>query len=161
MTAGPHYKRGVQALRKPGEDAVVCIDGYLSTDFGGEGENHHRRYAVSARKIVPVLAAFCVGFYSWHMSSLFVDAHPNLGTILHHTLVLMCSVSIEILQNPFIAHHLPSFLLFELTNIPHNLYRITQSVAGPDYWLRALRSQAVMRQRTALSVSIRQALRKR
>lgn len=37
----------VQALRKPGEDAVVCFDGYLSTDFGGDGEEHHRRYAGS------------------------------------------------------------------------------------------------------------------
>ncbi|KAJ3530216.1 hypothetical protein NM208_g9424 [Fusarium decemcellulare] len=42
----PSSRAWVQVLRKPGEDAVVCFDGYLSTDFGAEGEDHHRRAAV-------------------------------------------------------------------------------------------------------------------
>ncbi len=33
----------VQVLRKPGEHAAVCLDGYLGMDFGEEDERCHRR----------------------------------------------------------------------------------------------------------------------
>lgn len=41
----PLSKTWVQALRKPGEHAVVCLDGYLSMDFSEEDEQCYRRYA--------------------------------------------------------------------------------------------------------------------
>ncbi|KAM5348942.1 hypothetical protein ACJ41O_008765 [Fusarium nematophilum] len=42
----PYSQTWVQALRKPGEHAVVCFDGYLSTDFSDEGEVYYKRAAV-------------------------------------------------------------------------------------------------------------------
>lgn len=42
--AWPLSKTWVQELRKPGEHAVVCLDGYLSMDFAQEDERCHRRY---------------------------------------------------------------------------------------------------------------------
>lgn len=45
----PPSQTWVQALRKPSDNAVVCFDGYLSTDFSDEGEVYHKRYAVSTR----------------------------------------------------------------------------------------------------------------
>jgi hypothetical protein len=33
----------VQVIRKPGEHAVVCLNGYLGMDFGEEDESYHRR----------------------------------------------------------------------------------------------------------------------
>ena len=45
----PLSQAWVQALRKPGEHAVVCFDGYLSTDFSEEGEVYHKRSVVSTR----------------------------------------------------------------------------------------------------------------
>ncbi|KAM5359221.1 hypothetical protein ACJZ2D_014648 [Fusarium nematophilum] len=39
----PYSQTWVQALRKPGEHAVVCFDGYLSTDFSDEGEVYYKR----------------------------------------------------------------------------------------------------------------------
>ncbi|EXK76905.1 hypothetical protein FOQG_18367 [Fusarium oxysporum f. sp. raphani 54005] len=36
----------VQALRKPGEHAVVCLDGYLSTDWSEVTEGYYKRAAV-------------------------------------------------------------------------------------------------------------------
>jgi len=42
--AWPLLKTWVQELRKPGEHAVVCLDGYLSMEFGEEDERCHRRY---------------------------------------------------------------------------------------------------------------------
>ncbi|KAF6528424.1 hypothetical protein HZS61_008726 [Fusarium oxysporum f. sp. conglutinans] len=36
----------VQALRRPGEHAVVCFDGYLSTDWSDETEGYYQRAAV-------------------------------------------------------------------------------------------------------------------
>lgn len=38
----------VQVLRKPHEHAVVCLDGYLSMDFGEEDERCYRRYVQAA-----------------------------------------------------------------------------------------------------------------
>ena len=39
-------KDWVQVLRRPGKHAVVCLDGYLSKDFGqDDDESAHRRYA--------------------------------------------------------------------------------------------------------------------
>jgi hypothetical protein len=40
----PLSETWVQVLRKPGEHAVVCIEGYLGMDFGEEDERCHRRY---------------------------------------------------------------------------------------------------------------------
>jgi hypothetical protein len=42
--AWPLSETWVQELRKPGEHAVVCLDGYLSMEFGEEDEGCHRRY---------------------------------------------------------------------------------------------------------------------
>lgn len=42
--AWPLSKTWAQVLRKPGEHAVVCLDGYLSVDFGEEDERCYRRY---------------------------------------------------------------------------------------------------------------------
>ncbi|EKG09266.1 hypothetical protein MPH_13720, partial [Macrophomina phaseolina MS6] len=38
----PLSKAWVQVLRKPGKDAIVCLDGYLSMDFGEEDELYYR-----------------------------------------------------------------------------------------------------------------------
>jgi hypothetical protein len=40
--AWPLLKTWVQVLRKPGEHAVVCVDGYLCMDFEEEDERCHR-----------------------------------------------------------------------------------------------------------------------
>lgn len=45
----PLSQTWVQALRKPSDHAVVCFDGYLSTDFSDEGEVYYKRYAVNTR----------------------------------------------------------------------------------------------------------------
>ncbi|KAH6870920.1 hypothetical protein B0T10DRAFT_195272 [Thelonectria olida] len=37
-------RRWVQVLRRPGEQATVCLDGYLSKDFAHDEESCHRRY---------------------------------------------------------------------------------------------------------------------
>ncbi|KAF5696631.1 ATP-dependent DNA helicase PIF1 [Fusarium mundagurra] len=42
----PPSRTWVQALRKPGEHAVVCFDGYLSTDWSEETEDYYKRAAV-------------------------------------------------------------------------------------------------------------------
>jgi len=42
--AWPMSQMWVQVLRKPGGHAVVCLDGYLSIDFGEEDERYHKRY---------------------------------------------------------------------------------------------------------------------
>ncbi|PVH90925.1 hypothetical protein DM02DRAFT_647465 [Periconia macrospinosa] len=42
-SAWPPSQAWVQALRKPGEHAIVCLDGYLSMDFDEEDELYHRR----------------------------------------------------------------------------------------------------------------------
>jgi hypothetical protein len=39
----PLSKTWVQVLRKPGKSALVCLDGYLSTDFNDETESCYRR----------------------------------------------------------------------------------------------------------------------
>ena len=40
----PPSKEWVQMLRRPGQCAVVCLDGYLSMNFAEEDENYHKRY---------------------------------------------------------------------------------------------------------------------
>jgi hypothetical protein len=47
----PLSQTWVQALRKPGKHAVVCLDGYLSMDFNDEEEQHYRRYVRRASSI--------------------------------------------------------------------------------------------------------------
>src|SRR2546421_9099564 len=42
----------VQALRKPGEHAVVCFNGYLDMDFSEEDELCYRRYVVTVMRPV-------------------------------------------------------------------------------------------------------------
>ncbi|KAJ4176137.1 hypothetical protein NW759_017563 [Fusarium solani] len=42
----PPSQTWVQALRKPGEHAIVCFDGYLSTDWSEETEGYYKRAAV-------------------------------------------------------------------------------------------------------------------
>lgn len=44
----PASKTWVQILRRPGEHAVVCFDGYLGMDFAEEDESYYRRYVISA-----------------------------------------------------------------------------------------------------------------
>jgi hypothetical protein len=41
--AWPLSETWVQVLRKPGEHAAVCLDGYLSMDFEEEDERCYRR----------------------------------------------------------------------------------------------------------------------
>jgi hypothetical protein len=48
----PLSKTWVQVLRKPGEHAVVCLDGYLSMDFSEEDERCHRRYTQRSRSCI-------------------------------------------------------------------------------------------------------------
>lgn len=43
-SAWPLSKTWTQVLRKRGENALLCLDGYLSTDFGEEEERCYRRY---------------------------------------------------------------------------------------------------------------------
>ncbi|KAL6359150.1 hypothetical protein LRP88_07367 [Fusarium phalaenopsidis] len=47
----PLSQTWVQALRRPGEHAVVCFDGCLSTDFSEEGEVYHMRMSFLADNI--------------------------------------------------------------------------------------------------------------
>lgn len=42
----PLSQTWVQALRDPGKDAVVCLDGYLSMDFNEDDDMHYRRYVL-------------------------------------------------------------------------------------------------------------------
>jgi hypothetical protein len=42
--AWPLSKTWIQVLRKQGEHAAVCLDGYLSMDFEEEDERYYRRY---------------------------------------------------------------------------------------------------------------------
>lgn len=44
----------VQALRKPGKHAVVCLDGYLSIDFSEEDDSCHRRYIYAIYNYCPI-----------------------------------------------------------------------------------------------------------
>ncbi|PVH91577.1 hypothetical protein DM02DRAFT_663849 [Periconia macrospinosa] len=46
-SAWPPSQTWVQALRRPREHAVVCLDGYLSMDFSEEDEDCHRRYVAT------------------------------------------------------------------------------------------------------------------
>ena|SRR5205814_9187759 len=39
----PLSQTWVQALRDPGKDSIVCLDGYLSMDFSEDDEMHYRR----------------------------------------------------------------------------------------------------------------------
>ncbi len=41
--AWPLSEMWVQVLRKPGEHAAVCLNGYLGMDFGEEDESCYRR----------------------------------------------------------------------------------------------------------------------
>jgi len=43
-SAWPFSKMWVQTLRRPGKQAAVCLDGYLSMKFAEDDENYHRRY---------------------------------------------------------------------------------------------------------------------
>ncbi|KAL8281709.1 hypothetical protein RB600_005247 [Gaeumannomyces tritici] len=45
-SAWPLSRTWAQSLRRPGKHAVVCLDGYLSMDFGEEDEVYYRRAAV-------------------------------------------------------------------------------------------------------------------
>lgn len=57
-SAWPLSKTWVQVLRKPGEHAVVCLDGYLSMDFGEEDEDErcHRRYGYRSQELQTTLS---------------------------------------------------------------------------------------------------------
>lgn len=46
-SAWPPSQIWVQALRKPGKHAVVCLDGYLSMDFSEEENDYYKRYVYS------------------------------------------------------------------------------------------------------------------
>jgi len=70
------------------------------------------------------LGGFSVGFYVWHLGVLLQNyANEGIGNVAHHVLVSTCMMSI---YRPFLAHHLPSFLAYEVTNIPHNFYRMSK-----------------------------------
>lgn len=43
-SAWPLSQTWVQALRKPGEEAIVCLDGYLSMSFSEDDETCYKRY---------------------------------------------------------------------------------------------------------------------
>ncbi|KXJ93935.1 TLC domain-domain-containing protein [Microdochium bolleyi] len=76
------------------------------------------------------LGGFSVGFYLWHLGVLLQNfANEGVGNVAHHILVSTCMMSI---YRPFLAHHLPCFLAFEVTNIPHNVYRMSK-VLGHSY----------------------------
>jgi len=40
----PSSQQWIQKLREPGQDAVVCLQGYLAMDFEEEDEIYHKRY---------------------------------------------------------------------------------------------------------------------
>jgi hypothetical protein len=40
----PLSRSWVQMLRRPGQQATICFDGYLSMDFIEEDDSYHRRY---------------------------------------------------------------------------------------------------------------------
>ena len=40
----PLSKTWIQALRRPKQQAAVCLDGYLAMDFAEEDDSYHRRY---------------------------------------------------------------------------------------------------------------------
>ncbi|KAH7037342.1 TLC domain-containing protein [Microdochium trichocladiopsis] len=70
------------------------------------------------------LGGFSVGFYVWHLGVLMQNfANEGVGNVAHHILVSTCMMSI---YRPFLAHHLPCFLAYEVTNIPHNFYRMSK-----------------------------------
>lgn len=41
----------VQVLRRPGKEAVVCLDGYLSMDFAEDDEVCHKRFVAGSRNL--------------------------------------------------------------------------------------------------------------
>ena len=40
----PLSKLWIQTLRRPTQQAAVCLDGYLAMDFAEEDDSYHRRY---------------------------------------------------------------------------------------------------------------------
>ncbi|KAM9876020.1 hypothetical protein VDGL01_09923 [Verticillium dahliae] len=58
--AWPASQAWVQTLRRPGQQATVCFDGYLSMDFTEEDDSYHRRAAVQHLGLfVPWQAFLC------------------------------------------------------------------------------------------------------
>ncbi|EJT68997.1 hypothetical protein GGTG_13394 [Gaeumannomyces tritici R3-111a-1] len=56
----PLSRSWVQALRRPGQHATICFDGYLSMDFAEEDDFYHRRAAVQHLGLfVPWQAFLC------------------------------------------------------------------------------------------------------
>jgi hypothetical protein len=51
----PHSRTLVQGIRKPGEQAVVCLDGYLSMDLDDEDGQCYRRYDPHSQEL-PIAA---------------------------------------------------------------------------------------------------------
>jgi hypothetical protein len=51
-SAWPLSEKWVQVLRKPGKEAIVCLDGYLSMDFGEEGEVCYKRLVAAPITLV-------------------------------------------------------------------------------------------------------------
>jgi hypothetical protein len=47
----PHSKTLVQGIRKPGEQAAVCLDGYLSMDLDEEDGKCYRRYGLHSQEL--------------------------------------------------------------------------------------------------------------
>lgn len=47
-SAWPLSRTWAQSLRRPGRHAIVCLDGYLSMNFGEEDEVYYRRYVPKA-----------------------------------------------------------------------------------------------------------------
>jgi hypothetical protein len=58
----PLSQTWVQVLRRPGEHAVVCFDGYLSMDLGEEDEGYYKRYVWRPRgRSLPRPGPRCAG----------------------------------------------------------------------------------------------------
>jgi hypothetical protein len=49
----PPSEHLVQQLRRPGEHAMVCLDGYLATNFDEEEERYHRRFVETGKGMCP------------------------------------------------------------------------------------------------------------
>ncbi|KAM4067068.1 PIF1 protein [Hirsutella rhossiliensis] len=60
-TSKDELRRWVQVLRRPGKHATVCLDGYLSKDFGhnDDEESCHRRAAVQHLALFVPWSPFC------------------------------------------------------------------------------------------------------
>ncbi|KAH7029707.1 uncharacterized protein B0I36DRAFT_364205 [Microdochium trichocladiopsis] len=96
-----------------------------------------RYFGSDSPLLTEVLYALPAGFYLWHLLTV-LSKKSRTGEIPHHILAI---VFLWNHNEPFIALHLPNFLLFEMTNIPHNIYKLmkrTTTNKGLFYFFAAI-----------------------